>query len=58
MSAGDQRIHDCLCYALWSLTNENRNLYFASLLIQIQSTYPYSDVGHDVACAATWHVSY
>ena len=49
MSAGDQRIHDCLCYALWSLTNENMNLSFASLLIQIPS-YPYSDVGHDVSC--------
>ena len=26
------------------------NLSFASLLIQIQTSYPYSKEGHDVAC--------
>ena len=26
------------------------NLSFASLLIQIQTSYPYSKVGHDAAC--------
>ena len=49
MSAGIQRIHDRKCCVLWSLTNENKNLNSASLLIQIPS-YPYSDVGHDVSC--------
>ena len=57
MFAGNQRLHDCLRFAKWSLNNENMNLYYATLLIQIP-TYPYSIVGHDVSCAATRHVSY
>ena len=57
MFAGNQRIHDCLLFAKWSLIYENMNLYYATLLIQIP-TYPYSIVGHDVSCAATRHASY